>query len=141
MSVGVYQTIVEWTNNISSTSREKVGYNEFTFSIWHRTNLTAVNSYIEMVAGDPLLLKVKFVDFELNASIDFATITYSSTFGSFGTMVYLGSAVYFIDLDTSSLLLGDYYFSFNASKPFYENQTLENLILSMVFSRESEREI
>ena len=128
MSVGEYQVIVEWTDSVSSTSREKVGYNEFSFSVWHRTNLTAIDSNFEMVAGDPLLLKVKFVDFDLNTSINFATITYNSTFGSFGTMAYLGSAVYFIDLDTSSLSLGDYYFSFNASKPFYENQTMENLI-------------
>ncbi len=128
MSVGEYEVITEWTNNISSTGRNKVGFHEFTFSLWHQTNLTAIDSYFELVTGDPLLLKVKFVDFELNSSIDFGTVTYSSTFGSSGMMIYLGSGEYFTDLDTSSLSLGDYYFSFNASKPFYENQTMENLI-------------
>lgn len=128
MSVGDYQVIVEWTNNISSTSRNKVGYDEFTFSVWHRTNLTAVDPYFEMIAGDPLILKVKFMDSDLNDSIDFAKVTYNSTFGALGTMIYIGSGEYFIDLDTSSLLLGDYFFSFNASKLFYENQTMENLI-------------
>ena len=128
MTIGEYIVIVEWANNNSSTDRDKVGCKELTFSVWHPTNLTAVDSYFEINAGDPLLLKVKFVDFELNASIHFATITYSSTFGELGTMIYLGSGIYFIDIDTSSLSLGDYYFSFNASKSFYENQTLVNLI-------------
>ena len=43
-------------------------------------------------------------------------------------MVYLGSGIYFVDIDTNSLELGDYFFSFNASKIYYENQTKENLI-------------
>jgi len=128
MSVGDYQVKVDWTNNISSTSRDKVGFYEFRFSVWHPTNFTAIDSYFEIFAGDPLLLKVKFMDLELNTPINFATVTYNSTFGVFGTMIYIGSGVYFTDLDTSSLEIGDYYFSFNASKSFYENQTVENLI-------------
>jgi len=141
MSVGEYQVIVEWTDSVSSPSREKVGHDEFSFSIWHRTNLTAVDSNFEMVAGDPLLLKVKFVDFDLNASISFATITYSSTFGSFGTMVYLGNGVYFAELDTSLLPLGDYYFSFNSSNTFYENHTLDNLIHLKIVAQPLELEV
>lgn len=141
MTIGEYQVIIEWTNNISSIERDKVGYKEFTFSVWHPTNLTAIDSYFELIAGDPLLLKVKFIDFELNASIHFATITYSSTFGASGTMLYLGSGVYFIDLDTSSLALGDYYFSFNASRQFYENQTLADLIHLKIVEQPLELEV
>ena len=71
---------------------------------------------------------IVWVNNDFNKSISFATVTYNSTFGTFGSMVYSGSGIYILDLDSSSLSLGDYYFSFNASKPFYENQTKENLI-------------
>ncbi|MFX0048718.1 MAG: hypothetical protein ACFE8G_11200, partial [Candidatus Hermodarchaeota archaeon] len=128
MTIGEYTVIIQWTNNLLSSERTKVGYKQLKFKVWHHTNLTAITPYIEALVGDPLLLKVKFYDFELNTSIHFATITYNSTFGPFGTMIYLGSGVYFIDVDTNSLELGDYYFSFNASKAFYENQTMDNLI-------------
>jgi hypothetical protein len=43
-------------------------------------------------------------------------------------MSYIGSGIYIIDLDTSSLGLGDYYFSFFASKNYYENQSIKDLI-------------
>ncbi|MFX0146955.1 MAG: hypothetical protein ACFE8E_04305, partial [Candidatus Hodarchaeota archaeon] len=94
----------------------------------HNTNLTAVNSYFEQLAGEPFLLKVKFVDFDFNESIPFAVVTYTSSFGISGTLIYQGLGIYFGDIDTSSLELGDYYFSFNATKQYYENQTKVNLI-------------
>ncbi|MBY8988820.1 MAG: hypothetical protein KGD61_10225, partial [Candidatus Lokiarchaeota archaeon] len=128
MTVGKYSVVINWVNNQSFFEIDKVGFAQFEFTVWHYTNLTAVTSNFEQIAGDPLLLKVKYTDFNLNSSIHFATMTYSSTFGASGTMVYLGSGVYFIDVDTNSLPLGDYYFSFNASKSFYENQTIVNLI-------------
>ena len=126
MSVGDYQVIVEWTNNNSYLTRDQVGSAEFGFKVWHHTNLTAVDPYFERVAGDPLLIKVRFLDDDINDSIDFATVTYNFTYGGSGTMTYIGLGEYFAEIDTS--LLGDYYFSFNATKTFYENQTEVNLI-------------
>jgi len=128
MSVGDYQVIVEWTNNNTYLTRDQVGFAEFGFKMWHHTNLTAVDSYFERVAGDPLLIKVRFLDDDINESVHFASVKYNSTFGASGAMGYLGSGVYFIDIDTSSLGLGDYYFSFNTTLEFYENQTAIDLI-------------
>jgi len=128
MSIGTYRVELIWTNNQSYLTRNQIGYLELSFSVWHHTNLTAVESYIEKIAGDPFLIKVKYTDYDLNTSISFASITYNSTFGQSGSMFYLGSGIYFLDLDTSGLELGDYYFSFNATKSFYENQTAVNLI-------------
>ncbi|MFX1557122.1 MAG: hypothetical protein ACFFC9_07700 [Promethearchaeota archaeon] len=128
MTVGQYQVIVEWINNQSYLFNDKAGFKTFEFVVWHHTNLTAIDSYIEAIAGEPLLIKVKFIDYDLNFTIEFADINYSSTFGQFGTMVYIGSGIYFTEIDTSSLGLGDYYFSFSANKSFYENHTISNLI-------------
>ncbi|MFX1525510.1 MAG: hypothetical protein ACFFCC_18535, partial [Promethearchaeota archaeon] len=128
MSVGEYTAITEWTNNFSSNNRDKVGYSEIIFKVWHHTNLTAVETYIEKISGDPCLIKVNYTDYDFDIYIAFATITYNSTFGQSGSMIYLGSGTYFLDLDSSGLELGDYYFSFNASKIYYQNQTSINLI-------------
>ncbi|NVM35233.1 MAG: hypothetical protein HWN81_06535 [Candidatus Lokiarchaeota archaeon] len=128
MSVGTYQVRVIWTNNQSFLSRDKVGFSEFSFNVWHHTNLTAINSYVERVSGYPLLIRIKYMDSDFNKYIDFATVTYNSTFGTSGTMVYTGSGIYVIDVDSSELEIGDYYFSFNASKSYYENQSIRNLI-------------
>ncbi len=128
MSVGTYQVSIIWTNNQSILSRDKVGFSQFLFNVWHHTNLTAINSYIERVSGEPLLIRVKYMDSDFNKYIDFATITYNSTFGTFGTMIYTGSGIYVIDVDTSGREAGNYYFSFNASKNYYENQSVRNLI-------------
>ncbi len=128
MSIGKYRVEVVWTDNQSYLEREKIGYLELAFSIWHHTNLTAVDTDFEKIKGDPLLLKIKYSDYDINESIHFADVTYNSTFGTSGTMAYFGSGEYFVDVDTSSLSLGDYYFSFNASEVFYENQTKINLI-------------
>jgi len=48
--------------------------------------------------------------------------------GISGTMIYFGSGIYAIDVDTSGFEIGDYYFSFDASKTYYENQTIMDLI-------------
>ena len=125
-SVGKYIANIKWNDFDSNMSQ--VGFYSIEFTVFHQSNLTAVTSYFEELAGDPLLIKVKFVDSDLNTSIPFATITYNSTFASFGTMVYQGLGVYFSEIDTNSLGLGDYYFSFNASKSYYQNQTSINLI-------------
>jgi len=128
MTVGKYLVIVEWVNNISSNKIDQVGYIELELYLWHHTNLTAVDTYIEKLAGDPCLIKVNYTDYDLDTYIAFATVTYISTSGQSGSMIYIGSGTYFIDLDTSSLELGDYYFSFNASKIYYENQSKNNLV-------------
>jgi hypothetical protein len=128
MTVGNYLVRIEWVNNISSIEIDKVGYMILNFIVWHSTNLTAINSYIEKIAGDPCLIKVNYTDYDLDTYIAFAEVTYKSTFGQSVTMIYIGSGVYFLDLDTSSLGLGDYYFSFNASKIYYENLTANDLI-------------
>jgi hypothetical protein len=128
MTVGDYQVIVEWTNNQSYLDRDKVGYVEFNFKVWHHTELQAVDSYIETLVGDPLLVKVNFTDIDFNSYIDFGTITYNMSYGASGNLAYIGSGIYVIDLDTSGLSLGSYYISFNASKTFYENQSIKDLI-------------
>ncbi len=128
MSIGTYQISIIWTNNQSSLSRDKVGFFQYAFRVWHRTNLTAVEPYIEKLVGDPLLIKVKFMDYDFNSIIEFAAVNYSSSFGQSGTMIYIGSGIYFAEIDTNPLELGDYYFSFSAKKSFYENQTSFNLI-------------
>ncbi len=135
MSIGDYQVMVEWTNNNSYLTRDQVGFAEFGFKVWHHTNLTAVDPDFEQVAGDPLLVKVKFLDDDINEPVHFASVKYNSTFGASGVMGYLGSGVYFIDIDTSSLGLGDYYFSFNSTLEFYENQTANNLIRLTIISQ------
>lgn len=128
MSVGEYTVITQWSNNLSSNNRDKVGYSEIIFIVWHHSNLTAVDAYMIQIAGDPCLIRVNYTDYDFDTYIDFATVTYNSTFGQSGSMVYIGSGIYFLDLDTSSLGLGDYYFSFNASKSYYQNQTSVDLI-------------
>jgi len=128
MPIGSYTAILIWTNNQSYVYRDKVGYLQFYFDVWHHTNLTAVDSYIEKVLGEPLLIKVKFTDYDLNTNIGSALITYNSTLGISGTMIYFGSGIYAIDVDTTGFEIGDYYFSFDASKTYYENQTIMDLI-------------
>jgi hypothetical protein len=134
MVVGEYETLLEWSNNESSIKRDKVGYKRIQFTIWHQTNLKALNSYFETVAGDPLLLKVNFTDSDVGKYIDFATVTYNTSYGSEGSGAYLGSGIYFIDLDTSSLDLGEYYISFNASKDYYQHQAIKNLIKVIIIA-------
>ncbi|MFX0156080.1 MAG: hypothetical protein ACFE9Q_16290, partial [Candidatus Hodarchaeota archaeon] len=141
MSVGEYQVSIIWTNNQSYLRRDKVGFSQFSFKVWHHTNLTAINSYVERVSGEPLLIRVKYVDLDFNKNIDFATVTYNSTFGTFGNMVYIGSGVYVIDVDSSGLEVGDYYFSFNASKSYYENQSIANLIHLKIMIQQLELEV
>ena len=75
MTVGEYQVKVEWTNNQSYLGIDKVGFKRLNFSVWHQSNLTAVNSYIESISGDPLLMRVNYSDIDINTYIDFATIT------------------------------------------------------------------
>jgi hypothetical protein len=128
MDVGVYEVLLEWTNNLSYIMRDKRGFKRFNFTIWHNTNLEAVNSYYETMAGGPLLVKVNFTDSDIDSYIDFASITYNTTYGAKGNLAYLGSGIYVIDLDTSLLALGDYYISFNASKDYYQYQEIRDLI-------------
>ncbi|KKK85161.1 hypothetical protein LCGC14_2776070, partial [marine sediment metagenome] len=112
--------------------RDKVGFLQLEFNLWHHTNLTAVNSYEEKVSGEPFLMKVNFTDTDTNIhiepSVDDFAITYNSTFGEKGSMIYFGSGIYVTDLDLSGLELRDYYFSFNTSSNYYENQSLKHLI-------------
>ncbi|MFX0043232.1 MAG: hypothetical protein ACFE8L_09990 [Candidatus Hodarchaeota archaeon] len=128
MTVGKYLACLEWVNNLSSDQIFKVGYIEIEFNIWHHTTLTAVDSYLEKSSGDPCLIKIIYTDYDFDTFIGFATVTYNSTFGQSGDMIYIGSGVYILDLDTSKLGLGDHYFSFNASKSYYQNQTSIDLI-------------
>ncbi|MFX1280799.1 MAG: hypothetical protein ACFFA3_15595 [Promethearchaeota archaeon] len=128
MTVGEYLVKLKWLNSQSSEFVDEVGYSEFIFTVWHNTTLTAVDSYIERLAGDPCLIKVNYTDYDFKTYIPFATVTYNSTFGQSGVMDFIGTGPYILDLDTSDLELGDYYFSFNASKDFYQSQTSKNLI-------------
>ncbi|MFX1323352.1 MAG: hypothetical protein ACFE8N_00230 [Promethearchaeota archaeon] len=128
MIVGIYDVLLEWTNNDSYIMRDKIGFTRFNFTLYHNTDLKAVNSYYETMAGGPLLVKVNFTDSDIDTYIDFASITYNTTYGTKGNLAYLGSGIYVIDLDTSLLPLGDYYLSFNASKDYYQSQEIKDLI-------------
>ncbi|MFX1569271.1 MAG: hypothetical protein ACFFCV_12980 [Promethearchaeota archaeon] len=125
-SAGNYTVYVKWCNH--DVNMSQVGLYVSNFVVIHQTELTAINPYFELYQGDPLLIRVKFIDFNLNTSIPFATITYESSFSSSGDMIYQGLGIYFAEIDTNSLGLGDYYFSFNASKDFYQSQIKYNLI-------------
>ena len=127
MTAGEYLIEVSWRNNINPLGLYQVGYANLTFILWHHTNLTTLTSYYELVAGEPLLLKVNYSDIDSNTDIDFANVWFNSSYGLSGSMAYQGLGTYFVDLDTSSLGLGDYYFSFNASKSFFENQSRINI--------------
>jgi len=128
MSVGMYTAEVSWTNNLTSAYVDKVGYKTFDFSVIHHTQLAAQDPLIETVPGEPLLILVEFVDTDIGEGIDLATVEYNSTFGQTGSLQYIGSGYYFLDLDTSSLDYSDYYLSFNATKSSYVNQTESNLV-------------
>ncbi len=125
-SAGKYSVCIIW--NDDDVNMTQVGFYKLEFIVYHHTSLTAIDSFFEQTAGEPLLIKVRFNDTVLNKAIEFATITYKSTFGSSGTMAYIGAGTYFSEVNTDGLALGDYYFSFNASKLYYENQTAINLI-------------
>lgn len=137
MTVGSYEVNLLWTNNQSYIDMDKVGYSHFNFIVWHHSNLTAVDSYIERISGDPLLIKVNFTDYDFNTYIDYATVTYNGTLhgGISGTMAYLGSGIYAAEVDTSSLALETYFFSFNASKDYFENQSVKNLIVLEIINQ------
>ncbi len=140
MTVGTYQVLLEWTNNQTYLSRDKVGFLQFEFDVWHHTNLTAVNPLEVKVSGEPYLMKVNFTDYDSNTYIDFATVTFISINStghlmSFGTMIYFGSGFYVYDLDLSDLELGDYYFFFNTTNRYYENQSIRNLINLTIISQ------
>ncbi|MFX0012650.1 MAG: hypothetical protein ACFE9R_20230, partial [Candidatus Hermodarchaeota archaeon] len=128
MTVGTYRVAIEWEINQSYLYNDKVGFKTFNFIVWHHTNLTALNPYIESLPGDPLLIKAKFLDYDFNSTISYAEVNYSSNFGSLGPMIYIGFGIYFAEIDTSSLELGDYYFSVSARNQYYENLTIYNLI-------------
>jgi hypothetical protein len=136
MTVGTYNVKIQWTNSQNASAVDQVGYKEFDFTLWHHSSLSAVTSFFEIITGDPLLARVKFTDIDVNLSIAFATIRYNSTFGQSGTMIYLGSGMYLADIDTNSLILGDYYISFNVTSDYYENQSIDNLIHLSVISQE-----
>ena len=138
-STGKYSAQIIWNDH--NLNMSQVGFSLLQFNVIHETNLTAIDSNFNLFSGDPLLIRVKFMDYDFNQSIPFATVTYSSTFGMFGTMIYIGFGIYFIDVDTSSLSYGDYYFSINASKSFYENQTMENLIHLKILAQPLDLEV
>ena len=125
-SAGNYIIYVKWSNQEDSMSQ--VGFYVTNFVVVHQTELTAITPYFELYVGDPLLVRVQFIDLDLNTSIPFATVIYNSSFGSFGIMIYQGSGIYFAEIDTNSLELGDYYFSFNATRDFYQSQIKYDLI-------------
>ncbi|MHA2324260.1 MAG: hypothetical protein ACXACB_02585, partial [Promethearchaeota archaeon] len=135
MTVGKYNVKVKWANSQNLTSIDKVGYQELNFRVWHHSNLSAETAIYEIVSGEPLLVKAKLTDTDVNSTIAFATLTYNSTFGQTGTMLYQGSGTYLADIDTSSLELGSYFISVNATTDYYENQSIVNLIQVNVVSQ------
>ncbi len=135
MSVGDYEIEIEWTNNLSYIGRDKVGHKTIEFEVQHKTSLTAVKSYVETMAGSPLLVKVNYTDTDFNTYIDFAEVKYNtSAYGLKGSMAYIGSGIYVIDLDTTGFALGAYSLSFNASKSCYERKSIKDLIQLVIIA-------
>ncbi|TFG25621.1 MAG: hypothetical protein EU533_00895 [Promethearchaeota archaeon] len=125
-TIGTYSVCVKWSESIDNMTQ--IGFYQLNLVIFHHTSLTPVDSYFEQTAGEPLLIKVEFMDDDLNTSIDFADVQYKSSFGTSGMMAYLGTGIYFAVIDTNGLSTGDYYFSINASKHYFENHTTTDLI-------------
>ncbi|MFW9865278.1 MAG: hypothetical protein ACFFEN_04195, partial [Candidatus Thorarchaeota archaeon] len=140
MTVGMYIVQIKWINGQDISSTDRVGFKQLDFTVWHHSNLTAVSSFYEIISGDPLLIKVKLTDTDLNSSIAFASLSYNSTFGQSGNMLYQGSGIYLADIDTSSLDLGDYYISVNATMDYYANQSIRDLIHIKVIAQRLELE-
>jgi hypothetical protein len=128
MSVGLYTVKIQWVNGQNSTSIDKKGFEEFNFIVRHHSNISAEETYFELISGEPLLIRVKLMDIDFNSTVSFATVTYNSTFGQSGPMIYQGSGTYLADIDTSSLELGIYYISVNSTSEYYENHSVINLI-------------
>ncbi len=133
MTAGKYTIISDWINNQDPTKINKVGNLISEFSIIHNTTLLAVENNLEKIAGEPFLLNVNFSDSNLGHGIEFATVKYYSTYAENGSMVYIGNGVYMADLDTSFLPLGNFFYTIEAYKNFYQNHTKVQLIkLSIV---------
>jgi hypothetical protein len=128
MSVGQYRVEIIWINSQLDLEVDQIGFLELYFELYHQTSLTPIQDYFEVVSGEPVLIKVVFLDLDINDTIDFGLVTYNSTFGVSGSLTYQGLGQYFVDLDTSSLSLGDYYLSFNATKTYYEKQSIKDMI-------------
>ena len=125
-TTGTYSVCVKWSESVDNMTQ--VGFYQLNYVVFHHTSLTPVDSYFEQTAGEPLLIKVEFMDDDLNTPIDFADVQYESSFSTSGTMAYLGLGIYFAEIDTNGLSPGDYYFSINASKSYYENRSALDLI-------------
>jgi len=128
MIIGTYQVRILWENNQSYLFKNQIGSTEIYFDVNHRSNLTAINPNNEVTQGDPLLLKVNFWDKDVNESISYASVTYNSSYGKNGDMVYQGLGVYIAEIDTSLLDLGEYNYSFTAKKNYYQTQYKNNFI-------------
>lgn len=128
MPVGRYEVISEWRNHNNTLDVIKVGYSYRSFNIIHNVTIQAVEPTFKKIVGEPLVIKVRFIDNDLNSSIPYANINFNSSYGEQGFMAYAGSGVYVADIDTSELNPGLYYFSFNSSNEYYENLTGYNLM-------------
>jgi len=126
--VGFYHVQVNWTNNINPSKKDKIGIKELDFEVIHDTNLTAIYSMLECVRGEPLLVKIKLMDLDINSTVQFASVSFNTSYGFSGGMSYLGSGVYMAELDTASVAFGDHFISVNASKAGYRDCYANNLI-------------
>jgi len=136
---GEYSAQIIWHDR--NENMTQVGFSRLKFEVIHRTSLTAVNDYFELYAGDPLLLKVNFTDLDFNEPIPFMYICYNSTYWASGTTTYQGQGIYLVDLDTSSLDLGNYYFSFNATNEYYDNVYEKDLIHLQIIAQPLKLEV
>ncbi|TFF98937.1 MAG: hypothetical protein EU540_07555 [Promethearchaeota archaeon] len=125
-SRGKYSAQIIWNDHDLNMSQ--VGFSQFNFVVWHQTSLSAIESNFEKIAGEPFVIRINFTDEDLDTFIGFATVFYNTSYGEHGVAVYSGSGIYIIDVDTSFLSVGDYFFSFNTSNSFYENLSISNLI-------------
>ncbi len=139
--VGIYHVQVNWTNDLDASKKDKVGLIELEFQVIHHANITAITSYFQRTPGEPLLVKVKVMDTDATALLSSATVLFNTTYGLSGNMIYLGSGVYMAEVDTTSLALGDHYFSFNASKDGYLDCYGNNLVHLKIVSEPLKLEV
>ncbi len=139
--VGTYLVQVNWTNDLDTSKKDKVGLLDLEFQVIHHANITAINSYFQRTPGEPLLVKVKVMDIDASVLISSATVLFNTTYGLSGNMSYFGSGVYAAEVDTSSLPLGDHYFSFNASKDGYLDCLGNNLVHLRIVSESLKLEV
>ncbi|MFO7835020.1 MAG: hypothetical protein R6V83_00045 [Candidatus Thorarchaeota archaeon] len=102
-----------WSNGTA------VGEIESQFTINHHTTIEVESAVYQTYRGDPVSVRIRFVDLETGLGISGGTAYYNWTFGS-GSMGYAGNGWYAGSLDTSLASIGTYDITTNVTKEYYD---------------------